>query len=102
MLFAVPTRPMDLNVTGNEGDRLTITWTPPDVGTFYDSYSVYIYPGGPDGGVMKSKHSTTHTFLGLIANTEYSINITAVRSRGQFTLESRPKTIAGWTSKIYF
>ena len=101
MLFAVPTRPNDLNITNNQENRLTIVWAPPDTGTVYHHYRVYVHPGGPDGGVLKGKHLTSDTLSGLTANTAYTINITAVSDHSGLRQESNPTTATGWTSKIY-
>ena len=100
LFFLVPNKPESVTLSSNQETNLTVTWTAPEAGTVFNKYKVCRYPGN-----VCNEHDTTVTsdiFVGLTANTEYTITVKTISRHGESLIkESTANLQTAWTRKIF-
>ena len=70
--------------------ELTVTWTPPTTGGVPTSYSVTINDSSSPVVIADNGSPVyTHTFIGLVSNTLYTVSVVAINCAGQNLTSTR-------------
>jgi chitodextrinase len=90
-LCAVPGAPQNLHATNIASESVTISWSAPSSngGATIVAYILKMATGGGAFQTVYNGSSLTFTVTGLIVNTQYQFQVTAVNSAGTSTFANK-------------